>query len=151
MAASIKRDQKINVRQIKEEDIANVLSIDARISGTNRALTYTKVPYNYVGGELDISVVAEIEEKLVGFLFGRLTDSHCGPADTAVIQVMGVDPAYYRNGVGSALVQHFVQRCKTKGVKSVHSSVRLRDTWLSNFLDSQGFENSEMVELIRQI
>lgn len=151
MCASVRQERKINVRQIKEEDISSVLSIDTRISGNNRALTYTTVPYNYVGGELDVSVVAEIEGKLVGFLFGRVTDSHCGPADTAVIQVMGVDPEYYRNGIGSALIQHFVQRCKHKGVKSIHSSVRLQDTWMSSFLDSQGFASSEMVDLIRQI
>lgn len=151
MSTTPEKNIQVNIRQIKEEDIADVQEIDNRITGKNRALTYTTTPYSYVGGDMTISVVAEVGGQVVGFLFGRVTDSQQGPQDTALMQVMGVDPQYQRNGIGTALVQGFLTQCQKKGVKSVHTFVSWQDWWMLSFLNSLGFNRGGMAEFIKPL
>ena len=79
--------------------------IDRKVTGSNRALTYTTVPDSFVGGKLELSVVAEAGGQIVGFLLGSITESPYGSADSALMRLIGVDPAYQRRGIGTALVQ----------------------------------------------
>ncbi|MBI4267793.1 MAG: GNAT family N-acetyltransferase [Chloroflexi bacterium] len=141
----------VKIREMREEDIDGVLAIDRKIVGDNRALTYTETPTSYLGGELDVSTVAEVGGKIVGFLFGRIVDSPQGRADTALLELIGVDPDYRRRGIGSRLVQVFVESCNQKGVDSVRMMVSWYDWWLLSFLRSQGFSRGEMAEFVRLI
>ena len=72
----------LKIREMTEDDIEGVLSIDRKITGSRRAVTYASVPSGYVGGELDVSVVADAGGQMVGFLLGRITDSPYGLSDT---------------------------------------------------------------------
>jgi len=151
MSTSSKQIPGLTVRRIKEEDIASVFEIDSKNTGKNRALTYATIPYSYVGGEMDISMVAEVDKQVVGFLFGKLADSHQGTADIAFMQLMGVDPAYHHRGIGTALIRGFIDRCQQKGVKSVHSFASSQDQWMLSFLNSLGFVRGDMTEFIKPI
>jgi len=141
----------VNIREMTEEDIEGVLAIDRRITGSNRAMTYSSTPTSYVGGELDVSVVAEVGGDIIGFLFGRITDSSYGQADTASLELIGVDPEYQRQNIGSGMVRCFTERCQQKDVRSVHVMVSWHDWWLLSFLRSLGFARGEMAEFIKPI
>ncbi len=146
-----KKKPQVNIREMTEEDIDGVLNIDRKIMGNNRAVSYTTTPGSYVGGELDISVVAETGGQIIGFLSGRITDSPKGPADTALMELIGVDPDYQRLGIGSRLMEAFMEHCQQKGVRSVRTLVSWYDWWLLSFLRSQGFSRGEMAEFIKPI
>ncbi len=146
-----KQRPEVVIRQIKEEDIEGVLAIDRKITGDDRALTYAPAPDSYVGGELQMSVVAEAEGQIVGFLLGRITDSPFGQADTALLLLLGVDPEYRRQGIGTRLVQVFTERCQQKEVRSMHVMVSWYDWWLLAFLRSLEFARGEMAEFIKTI
>ena len=60
---------EVNIRSITEDDIEGVLAIDRKIAGRDRAVTYTTVPNNYVGGEMDVSVVATVDGGIRHSLF----------------------------------------------------------------------------------
>ena len=151
MAAAAEQRPQVNIRGIMEEDIEGVLAIDRKITGSKRAMTYATTPSSYVGGELEASVVAEASGQIVGFLLGRITDSPYGVADAAWLQLIGIDPGYQRQGIGSRLVQAFTERCRQKGVRSVHIMVSWHDWWLLSFLRSLGFARGEMAEFIKPI
>lgn len=148
--ATLERPQ-VSIRDMREEDIGSVLDIDRRITGSRRAITYAAVPSSYVGGELEASMVAEASGRIVGFLLGRITDSPRGLADSAWVQLIGVDPSYQRQGVGTRLVQAFMARCREKGARSVHIMVSWHDWWMLSFLRSVGFARGEMAEFIKPI
>jgi len=141
----------VNIREMTEEDIESVLAIDRKITGSSRATTYASTPSSYVGGELDVSVVAVASGEIVGFLFGRITDSPYGQADTASLELIGVDPEYQRQSIGSGLVRCFSEHCQQKGVRSVHVMVSWHDWWLLSFLRSMGFARGEMAEFVKPI
>jgi ribosomal protein S18 acetylase RimI-like enzyme len=142
---------EVNIRSITEEDIEGVLAVDRKITGRDRAVTYSTVPNSYVGGEMDVSVVAEAGGEIVGFLLGRISDSPCGLADAASLQLFGVDPACRRQGIATRLVEAFTDRCRERGVRSIHVLVSWHDWWLLSFLGSMGFARGEMAEFIRPL
>ena len=141
--------KKIHIRKMTEEDIEGVLEVDRRIAGPDRATTYTMIPTNYVGGELDISVVAEVDEEIVGFLLGRVTKSTYGLGNSYLLELIGVDPQYRRQGVGKRLVKYFEQVCQEKGASTIRVLVNWQDWWLLSFLSSLEFSRGEMTEFVK--
>lgn len=151
MVTNSEQKPQVNVRQITEEDIDGVLAIDRAITGSNRAITYTTIPGSFVEADLEISMVAEVSDQIVGFVLGRITESPYGLADIALLELMGINSAYQRHGIGTALVQGFMERCRQKGVKSVHSFISGHDLWLLSFVNSLGFTRGDMIEFIKPI
>jgi len=143
--------QQAEIREMMQEDIDAVLEIDRKIAGSDRAMTYDTPPSSYVGGQLDVSVVAEVGGQVVGFLLGWVTAPPHGVGDTAWVQSIGVDPEQRRQGIASRLLEAFAQRCRDKGAQSVHMMVSWHDWWMLSFLTSQGFSRGEMAEFIKPL
>lgn len=146
-----KKELKINVRKMEEEDIESVLEIDRKIVGPDRAATYTMTPTNYVGGELDVSVVAEAKGKIVGFLLGRVTESTYDVGESFLLELIGVDQEYKRRGVGRSLVEAFEETCRERGASSIRVLVSWHDWWLLSFLRSLDFSRGEMTEFVKPL
>jgi ribosomal protein S18 acetylase RimI-like enzyme len=142
-------DQKVNVREMREEDLEGILAVDKKVIGDKRALSFNAPPFSFVGGEIDMSVVAELRGQVVGFLLGHKADSTFGAADTAWIKLIGIDPKYQRQGIGSELLEAFLKRCRLKGIDSMRIMVSWQDWWLLSFLRSTGFRRGDMAEFIK--
>lgn len=151
MSNSAEERPQVSIRAMREEDIEGVLSIDRNIAGDDRVMTYAAAPDSEVGGELGISMVAEVGRETIGFLLGEITDSLYGLGDTAWVRLIGVDPRYQRQSIGSRLLEAFTERCRQKGARSVHIMVRWHDWWLLSFLQSLGFDRGETIEFLKPI
>jgi ribosomal protein S18 acetylase RimI-like enzyme len=138
----------VNIRNMTERDIEVILAIDHKITGKNRAFTYDFSP---LGGELTMSVVAEAEGKIVGFLLGQTATSSYDATDIALVQNIGVDPAYLHHRIGTMLMQAFVELCKKRGLDSVHAMVRSQDRQLIPFLRSLEFTDGKLVEFVKPL
>jgi ribosomal protein S18 acetylase RimI-like enzyme len=146
-----KKNLKVSIREMKEEDIEGVLSLDRKITGIERAVTYIHTPMRYLGGELALSVIAENEGKIVGFLLGQMVRTNYQLGDTAVAQIIGVDPDFTRHGIGTGLVQAFMTFCKNRGIDKVHSVVNVNDKLIISFLRSMDFSRGEMVDFVKSL
>jgi len=142
---------QVSIRKMTESDIEGVLAIDRKITGQDRALTYATIPGSYVGGQLAMSVVAEAECLIVGFLLGEMVASPYLETDIALVQIIGVDPAYRQLRIGEKLVQAFLECCKAQGVDSIHAMVSVHDGWMQSFLRSTHFKQGEMVEFVKHL
>ena len=147
--AAKKKKLEVNIREMKEEDIKAVLAIDRKITGQDRALTYTLIPMSFLGGQLAMSVVAEVEGKIVGFLFGQMVGSNYELGDIAVAQIIGVDPDYLHQRIGTRLVEAFMAFCKKQGIDKVHAMLSVHDWWMISFLRSMNFSHGEMVDFVK--
>ncbi len=136
----------IRIREMTDEDIDAILALDKKIVGEERALTYRDPLSFYLGAELSVSFAAELEGKVIGFALGRLRDP-----DTGWIQTVAVDPEYRHHGIGTKLTQALLDRCRSKGAKTVHTVVSWRDWWMLSFLNSMGFSRGEMVDLQKSL
>lgn len=146
-----KRQPQAGIRDLREEDIDAVLAIDQKVTGEDRAVTYATSPTSYIAGELDVSVVAEVSGQVIGFLLGELADSRYETADTAWLQLIGIDPDYQRLGIGSRMMQAFLERCRQNKVQSVRIMISANDWWMLSFVGSLGFARAERVEYIKAI
>ena len=141
-----KYGSNINIREMTDEDIDVVLALDKKIVGEDRAITYRDPLTFYLGAELSVSFAAEIEGKVIGFALGRLRDPYMG-----WIQTVAVDPEYRHQGIGAQLVQALIDRCRSRGARTVHTVVSWRDWWMLSFLNSLGFSRGEMVDLRKSL
>jgi len=98
----------ITVRAAEPSDLAAIMRIDEKLTALSRK--------DYWRTRLDIaalrppwmSSVAEMDGRIVGFLFGWVAESEFGmPGPTAWIDMIGVDPAYRGRGVGQALAERW--------------------------------------------
>lgn len=146
MADVVKKAGKLTIREIREEDIDDILALDHKLVGKDRAITYRGVVGNYLGGEFGLSFVARIDKKLVGFAMGLMSAPKTGS-----IQAVGVDPEYRRQDIAQKLVEALFDRYRSKGIENVRIAVNWRDWGMLSFLNSVGFSRGEMVELEKKL
>jgi len=148
MAKIAKED--IVIRVITLEDYDRILEIDARVTGMRRMNYYRRKVHMALDDEqqLVMSLVAEVEGKLVGFIMGNVFIGEFGiPETTASIDTLGVDPEYQHQGIAHALMDEFITTVKKAGVERVTTQVRWNDVDLLRFFDAQGFTPAKMIHL----
>jgi len=151
MSSSAKPKGKIKVRPMEPEDIEGILAIDRKFAGGKRSVTYADPRGDFMGGDVGLSCVAEVAGKTVGFVLGRLKDSPYGRSDIGWLQAIGVDPEYQHQGVGGKLVEAFIERCRSKGAKSVRTMVSWHDIPLLALLRTQGFSRGDVAEFQKML
>ena len=151
MTAVERRESKIRIRPMEPEDIDNVLVIDRKISGVRRAVTYTDLITGDLGGVLDLSFVAEVDGQVAGFILARLAYVGEPVMEVGLIQILGVDPDYWRQGIATKLVNVLLERCQSKGLKTVRIMVNERDSQLQNFFQRLGFRRGQLIDYTRTL
>jgi GNAT superfamily N-acetyltransferase len=141
------------VRPLEPSDVDSIMAIDEKLSGQTRK--------DYWRRRLEIaslrppwmSVVAETDGRLVGFLFGWVGESEFGiPQSTGWVDLIGVDPAYRGRGVARALLDRFVQSGRElRALERVATLIDLGQVDIREFFLRQGFQPGRMVQLERAV
>ena len=142
----------INIRPIRQADSDAVRALDSSIQGADRSTTWD----TYVERLLSIieldwlqyppwgCVVAENESGLVGFLLAERQTTAYGLPPGARIVAMAVEPSLRRAGIGRMLVQALEWQARNEGIKQIYSVLLAEDDRDSKFLDSAGFNASDL-------
>ena len=147
MAKSVQMKSRVKIREMRAEDLEGVLDIERETKGVSRAATYAPVPDSCIGGEMDSSVVAEVGDKIVGFVLGRVVGSPTELRNVAWIELIGILPEYQHKGIGGKMIEAWKERCRKRGIKKVHVMVNWRDWWMLSFFESLGFCRGELTDL----
>ena len=134
------------IRPMEPEDIDAVLAIDRKISGVQRAITYADLITGDLGGVIDLSFVAEIKGQAAGFILARLAYVGEPVTEVGLVQILGVDPDYQRQGIATKLINAMLERCKSKGIKTVRVTVNERDSQLRGFFQRMGFRRGQLID-----
>jgi len=137
---------EVKIRPMEPEDIDGILEVDRKISGVQRAITYRDLVQEVLGGEVDMSFVAEVENQFVGFVLAYLTYVREQITEACVIQIFGVDPKYQRQGIASKLIQALIDRCRSKNIKLVRVMLEERDSELQSLFKRLGFDRSHYID-----
>jgi ribosomal protein S18 acetylase RimI-like enzyme len=150
-------EKEIKIRPMERSDIDALLAVyskirEEKIPGTKRsrlsyrgAMTFDEVASTNPGGPLDLSCVAEVNGKVVGFIWGRLAFAGIPVDEVGIIHMLIVDPDYQKQGIASKLVDALVKRCHSRGVETVRAVVDERHWELQNYFQGLGFQRSELV------
>jgi GNAT superfamily N-acetyltransferase len=143
----------VAVRPLEPSDVDAIVAIDEKLSGQTRK--------DYWRRRLEIaslrppwmSVVAETDGRLAGFLFGWVGESEFGIAEpTGWVDLVGVDPAYRGRGVARALLDRFVESGRElRALARVATLIDLGQADVREFFLHRGFRPGRMVQLERTV
>jgi ribosomal protein S18 acetylase RimI-like enzyme len=143
----------VTVRDLRTSDLAAVVRIDRGSTGRPRGEYYeAKVRAVTVEPTLRTSLVAELDDHVVGFLLARVYFGEFGQAEpAAVIDSIGVDPDYRKRRVGQVLLHQLLTNLQALRVERVETQVDWTQLDLLAFLTRQGFRPSARVCLERTL
>ncbi len=135
------------VRLLKEGDFDSIVKIDTQITGEDNS-DYYKQKLSGLTSKMGTSLVAEVDNKVVGFLLADLFYGEYGiPSANAFVDTIGVDPAMEGGGIGYALIDQLKMNLKAANAEKIYTLVNWNDQSLIKFFQRSGFIPSERVSL----
>jgi ribosomal protein S18 acetylase RimI-like enzyme len=140
--------EDVKIRSLRKEDLGAIVAIDAKVLGENRKDYWEKKLELINDKSSQVSLVAEVEGKVLGFILGDVSGWEFGVPDTiGWIDTIGIDPAYQKKGLAKALAQELIRRLKTIGVRTIYTLVSWSDWDLLQFFHAMGFTRGDMINL----
>ncbi|MDM7995670.1 MAG: GNAT family N-acetyltransferase [Acidobacteriota bacterium] len=149
----------ITTRLLGLEDLNDILRIaetieredDTEKADRMASLKETAV-YQLQHGEPLLNLGAEIDGRLVGFIFGEIKLWEFGRAEkTGWIKVLGVDREFQGMGVGNKMGEMLLSHFQKKSVRKVRTLVDWYEGDLISYFKSLGFNMLNMMPLEREI
>jgi ribosomal protein S18 acetylase RimI-like enzyme len=134
-------------------DLEAVVRIDRRLTGHDRS-SYIRHKYAQALNEsaLRISLVAHKDGTPAGYLMANADYGDFGRAEpVAVIDTIGVDPAFSHAGIGRALLSQLFMNLDALRVERVESVVAKEHFELLGFLYRAGFGPSQRLAFVKDL
>jgi len=140
--------ENVKIRSLKKEDLQTIVEIDGRVLGDKRRDYWERKLERVDNRSSQVSLVAEVEGNVVGFILGDVSGWEFGVPNTiGWIDTIGVDPIYQKKGLATALAQELIKKLKTIGVKTIYTLVSWNDWDLLQFFHAMGFTRGDMINL----
>ncbi len=144
----------LKIRLLEVADFDAVVRIDEKILNVSRR-EYFRVKFETCvqsADHLPISLVAEEDGKVVGFVLGVLFIGEYGISrDTATLDTIAVDPAHQRKGIGKQLINEFLEHLRALGVRKASTLVDSNDPKMTRFFTENLFSPSKIINLERSL
>lgn len=143
---------RCDVRPMQPGDLPQIVRIDRAITGRDRtAYIAGKLGEAMDDSDIRISLTARLDDAIVGFVMARADLGDFGRVEpVAVLDTVGVDPAYRRRGVGHALVSQLFANLAALQIDRVETAVLTPDQLpLLGFLHQVGFAHSQRLSFLR--
>lgn len=141
------------VRLMRDDDLDAVVRIDAAAAGRERPRYFELMlqrALHFAG--LQISLVAEVDEHVAGYLIGSLYYGEYGMTEpTASIDAIGVESGMRRNRIAHELFAQLRRNVAAIGVTSIRTEVDWSRFGLLAFLQSEGFLPAPRICLERKV
>jgi ribosomal protein S18 acetylase RimI-like enzyme len=129
------------IRNLRPEDYEALVRIDARIVGRRRD-EFFRVKLRQAAADtgVAVSLVAEVDGLVVGFVLARVYYGEFGMAEpAAVLDVFGVHPDFRGRHVGAALVHQLRTNLIGLGISRLQTEVAWDSPDLITFFHHEGF------------
>lgn len=143
----------IHIRNLYKTDLSSIVNIEERLTGVARP--------EYWGKRIEMSeairphwasLVAEVNNQVAGFILGRAGELEFGlPSTVAWIEIIGVDPGWWRQGIARALIEKFVASAEDHDIKTVFTLVKSDDQGIADFFRRVGFVQGKMLHFHKDI
>ncbi len=149
---ALSRD-RVPVRSLQPGDLPAMIAIDRRVTGRDRAAYYRRKSAEALEESgVRVSLVAELDGRLVGFVMARVDFGEFGRTEPeGVLDTIAVDPAYAGHNVGTALVSQLLANLASLRVERVRTEVAWDNFGLLGFLERCGFRPSQRLSFARPI
>lgn len=133
---------EVVVRALGPADEEAVINLDARVVGRSReGYLRPKLREAWAPGGIQVSLAAEIDGSLVGFLLAKVWYGEFGALDpVAVLDTIGVRSEVRGKGVGAALLDQLRRNLAALNIHCLRTEVSWRNPELLTFFHHEGFE-----------
>ncbi len=143
----------IYIRNLRKDDLSAIVAVEDRATGVARPAYWEKrIEISEAIRPHWASLVAEVDNRVVGFVLGRAGEMEFGlPGTVAWIEVIGVDPAYRRQGIAAKLIEQFTASAEDHGIQTIFTLVDQSNTEMEQFFSRLGFAEGKMVHFQKEI
>ena len=140
--------ENVKIRGLKKEDLEAIVAIEEKVLGENRRNYWERKLEGMSYQSSRVSLVAETEGDVVGFVLGDVSGWEFGVPETiGWMDTIGVDPAYQKKGIATALAHELIKNLKAIGVRTIYTLVSWNDWDLLQFFHAMGFTRGDMINL----
>jgi ribosomal protein S18 acetylase RimI-like enzyme len=145
--------KEISVRNLEKRDLSAIVSLEERQTGIARPAYWEKrIEISEAIRPHWASLVAEIDNRVVGFVLGRSGEFEFGlPGTIAWIEIIGVDPAYRGQGIAQELVRQFAESAEDHGIKTIFTLVSNSQDEMQHFFSRLGFVHGKMLHYQKEL
>ena len=143
----------VSVRAIEPSDLPALMQIDEKLSSQTRKEYWDRRLEMAALRPPWMSLVAETDGRIAGFLFGWVAESEFGMSQpTAWVDLIGVDPPYRGRGIAHALIDRFVRSAEElRAIQKVATLIDLAQADVREFFLRQGFHHGPMIQMERDV
>ena len=147
------RRDRADIATVEPRDLGDIVRIDRACTGRVReSYIRSKLEETLADSAIRVSLVARLDGIVAGFLMARTDLGDFGRVEpVAVIDTIGVDPAFSRRGVGGALLSQLMLNLGALRIERVETVVAPGDLTLHRFLYASGFAPSQRLAFVRDI
>jgi len=140
------KEAKVNIRRMERSDMHEVLALDRIIRGPGRdVISYDDIAAVDPGTSPDVSFVAEVDGKIIGFSINRSTYLMVPLTEVCIIHAIFIHPDYQGRGIGRKLIQAVLYHCQTEDIGTVRALIPEGNKELQSLFERQGFQRSPIV------
>jgi ribosomal protein S18 acetylase RimI-like enzyme len=145
--------KSIHIRNLDKGDLSSIVAIEERLTGVARRDYWEKrIEISEAIRPHWASLVAEVDNRVAGFVFGRAGELEFGlPGTVAWIEIIGVEPAYRGQGIARALLQQLTESAEDHGVKTIFTLVDNGNSDMERFFSRLGFAKGKMLHFQKEI
>jgi len=146
-------NKDIYVRSMEKSDLPAIVDMEERQTGVARPHYWEKrIEISEAIRPHWASLVAEVENRVVGFILGRAGELEFGlPGTVAWIEIIGVDPAHRRRGVAQAMVEKFAESAEDHGIRTIFTLVTSNQNEMQGFFSRLGFVQGKMLHYQKEL
>jgi ribosomal protein S18 acetylase RimI-like enzyme len=145
--------KEIYVRSLERRDLPSIVAMEERVTGVARPQYWEqRIEMSEAIRPHWTSLVAEFDNRFVGFLFGRAGELEFGlPGTIAWVETIGVDPAFRGRGIAREMIEQFISSAEDHGIKTIFTLVSSGQTDMQSFFSRQGFAQGKMLHYQKEL
>jgi ribosomal protein S18 acetylase RimI-like enzyme len=133
------------------EDADAISRIEASITKSSVKTDFRNIIEERVRKSEDISFVAEIDGRIVGYMISYILYGGFGLDKSAWIATLGVDPKYMGQSIGKSLAEEILIAYRQRGISHIFTTVRWDSVDLLSFFKTLGFDRSDFINLKKEL
>ena len=131
------------VRELEDTDIGGITALDEKIGGVYRPDTWEKRIGYYLRRDPEALVVAELDDRVVGFMLGEVRSGEFGLDEpTGWIEVLGVDPDVRGQAIGRRMAERMLGHFRRRQATTVRTLVDDSMEDIGTFFSRIGFSEA---------
>ena len=140
------------IRRARPGDLAQVMDIDARITGVRKARYWAEIQRRYGGRSPQrFFLVAQLGKQVQGYIVGEVRDWEFGSPPCGWVFGIGVRPDTRLRGTGTRLLEEICAAFRGRGVDKVRTLLARDNALVLAFFRSQGMMAAPFIALERDL